>query len=180
MDEFVKYLEYKTKGELKKELIELYSTFDSVKDYYQSKITIKGQGVSIKVSDSKVIERNQQKIIEALNLDHNWQGGFDTEKVGKILSRIKSKSKIRDYIELSLVSIEECTDLANTYGGDFGEEFYLFFSKLYRDVLEQALKEGLEKEYQEKLKLLMENSFEGYGYQDDLEEIYLSFFGNDR
>ena len=169
MDNFIEYIHSKSKGELVEELKELYSSFEAVRTHYSLKS-------KDKKFDPKIIKKYETKISEALNLDGNWQGGFNIDKVDNILSRLNSKSNHKYYIELGIYSINECTELANAYGGDYGDEFYLYFIELYQNVNALIWEEGLENEYQMRLRILMEESFEGYGYQDELRDVYYNYF----
>ena len=77
-----------------------------------------------------------------------------------------------------MYALEECTNLANIYGGDFGEEFYNYFVGLYEIIVGQVWRKGLDIEYQKRLEIIMEESFEGYSYKDELREIYYNHYPN--
>ena len=34
-----------------------------------------------------------------------------------------------------LYAVEECTAIANEFGGDFGEDFYIYFEELFENVI---------------------------------------------
>ena len=165
MKELKKYLQLKTKQELEEELMKIYSDFELVKDHYDIKLG--GEKI-----DSKIIEKYQLRIHQALNPDSEWQGGFDIEKVEKILGRLNKKSNKKYYFEIAIYSIDECTKLANCYGGSYGEEFYLYFSGVFGELIQEIEKEGLKKEYRNRLKIVVNESFDGYSFQDDLKEIF--------
>lgn len=172
MREFLDYIRSKSKNELEEELEELFSKFSTIRKHYDFKLGI-SKTEKIK---SPNLKRYKTKIYQALNPDSNWQGGFDIEEVGKILLRLKNKGKIKSYLELGLYSLEECTGLANAYGGDYGEEFYNYFVELYKDMVKLMWAEGLELEYQIRVTDIMEQSFKGYDYQDDLRDIYNKYY----
>lgn len=172
MREFLDYIRSKSKNELEEELEELFSKFATIRKHYDLKLGI-AKTEEIKLPNLK---RYKTKIHQALNPDSNWQGGFDIEEVGKILFRLKNKAKIKYYLELGLYSLEECTGLANAYGGDYGEEFYKYFVELYHDLVKLLWAKGLELEYQIRITEIMEHAFRGYDYQDDLRDIYNKYY----
>jgi len=172
MDKFIEHIKSKSKEELEQELKELYSSFETIRVHYNFKFNEN----KTKINKSKNLEKYKTKINQALNFNHSWQGGLDIEKVDKILSRLNSESNIKFYFELGLHALEECTNLANIYGGDFGEEFYNYFVELYENIVSQTWKKGLDSEYQIRIKTIMEESFEGYDYKGDLREIYNDHF----
>lgn len=172
MRKFLNYIESKSKEELEEELKELFSRFVKIREHYNFKLD-ESKTEKVKAPNLK---RYKTKIHQVLNPDSTWQGGFDIEEVDKILSRLNNKAKIKYYFELGFYSLEECTGLANAYGGDFGEEFYNYFAELYEDLVRQVWDEGFESEYQSRIKGIMEESFEGYDYQDDLRDIYIRYY----
>lgn len=176
MKAFRKYIQSKNEEELKLELEELFSSFEIVRKHYHLKVS------SLEVNlntpeiffaiNQKEITKYKKKIISALHPNKNWEGGFDTEKVHEILSKLKSKSNSKYYIEIGLYSIEESSKLANLYGGDYGDEYYIYFAQLYANITHEIIKNCSEKEYFEWLKMLSEEAFEGFGYKDDLKDIF--------
>ena len=169
MKKFLKYIKSKTEEELRTELCELFSSFEIVKDHYNIKIS-QGQ------LDSKVLKKYQNKIREALQPDYEWHGGFDVDEVEEIVSKFNNNTSIQYYFELGMYAIEECNDLAEIYQGDFGDEFFVYFVELYENIIDQVLNLKIENKYKVRLKTLMENSFDGYDFQDDLRDIYQSKF----
>lgn len=100
------------------------------------------------------------------------QGGLDFEKVDSIVKQLNSDSTLKYYIEVSLHAIEECTSIANEYGGDFGDDFFIYFEELYDKVLELIVKKNLADEYKIRLKEIADYAFEGYGHYDQLQGTY--------
>jgi hypothetical protein len=176
MKEFRKYIKSKSKEELKLELEELFSSFETVREHYHLKIRsleLNSNTPEIfSVIDPKEITKYKKKIILALHPDENWEGGFDTEKVHGILSKLKSKSNSKYYIEIGLHAIEESTKLAKLYGGDYGGKYYIYFAELYENITQEIIKNCSENEYFEWLKMLSEEAFDGFGYKDDLEDTF--------
>ncbi len=165
MKDFSKYINTQNKEQLKQELKELYASFELVRDYYQIKLR-KG------TIDEKLLTKYKRQVTNALYSDDFGQGGFDVDKVDKITERLNSDSTFKYYIEVSLHAIEECTSIANDYGGDFGDDFYIYFEELYEAVLEVIVKKNLVDKYKIRLKEMADNACEGYGHYDQLQDTY--------
>jgi hypothetical protein len=172
MDKFIIYLKYKTKDELNLELKELYSSFENVRVHYDLKINQRKTTIK-----KKNLSTYKTKIQEALYPDDEWCCGFDIDEVDRILLLFNSESNIREYFELGLYALEEWNDLVDSYGGAFGDEFYDYFIALYHNIAAQVSKKGLKSTYQARFKKIMEESFEGYDYQDNLMDLYYSHIG---
>ena len=165
----MKLIQSKSKEELIKELLELYSSFENVRIHYQAKSNKRS-------FNPKSIKRYKNKINVALDFDDRWQEGLDFKAVDQILSIFNSNSNFEIYVELGLYALDFSSELANAYGGDYGEEFYIYFTSLYEDIVGQVCKQGLDEKYKDQLKTSMRESFEGYGFRDSLEEIYFNYF----
>ena len=165
MKDFSKYINAQDKEQLKQELKELYASFELVRDYYQIKLK-KG------VIDEKLLTKYNRQVTDALYFDEYGQGGLDVDKVDGIVKRLNSDSTLKYYIEVGLHAIEACTSIANDYGGDFGDNFFIYFEELYEDILVLIVKKNLVSEYRVRLKEIADAAFDGYGHYDQLQEEY--------
>lgn len=127
--------------------------------------------------DPKIVLQYKRKIIKTLHPDSEWKGGFNIYQVDKTIMKLNTKSNLNYYFEIGIYAIKECTLLAEYYGGDYGEEFYFYFEKLYEEIISQVCIENLENRYRDKLKEIMETAFEGYGYKDRLQDTYFNYLG---
>lgn len=165
MKEFLKHINAQNIEQLKKELQELYSSFELVRNYYH--IKLKQSGI-----DENLLSKYKDQVTKAIYPDKYMQGGLDFEKVDSIVKQLNSDSTLKYYIEVGLHAIEECTSIANEYGGDFGDDFYIYFEELYDKVLDQIVKKSLVDEYKIRLKEIADVAFEGYGHYDELQNTY--------
>ena len=117
----------------------------------------------------------EKKINEALYPNSEWQGGFDISEIDKIIKRVDRKKVLTDSIHWRLFALEQCNVLSDIYGGDYGEEFYDFFLSLYSKVVELIIKTNSIDLYRKKISEVVKKSFVGYGYQDELRELYENF-----
>jgi len=99
------------------------------------------------------------------------QDGLDIDKTISIIERLNTQLAVKYYIEVSLHAVEECTNIANEYGGDFGEAFFIYFEEVFQNAVTTILKEGFEKEYKIRLKEMVDSAFDGYGHYDQLQDI---------
>ncbi|MEM1123482.1 MAG: DUF6155 family protein [Bacteroidota bacterium] len=165
MKDFLRYINAQDKEQLRQELRELYSSFELVRNYYHIKL----QKAEI---DENLLSEYKGQVTKAIYPNKYMQGGLDFEKVDSIVKQLNSDSTFKYYIEVSLHAIEECTDIANEYGGDFGDDFYIYFEELYDKVLELIVKKNLTEEYKIRLKEIADCAFEGYGHYDQLQDTY--------
>lgn len=165
MESFNKFLDSLNHEALKKELGKLYMEIPAVKDYYEIKL-------SGNKSNQKILKKYQKKIDVALYPDDEFKGGFDLDKVDETLQKLKQTSHLRYYIETGIYAITQLSELANIYGGDFGEDFVIYFEELFEEVVGLSIKFGYGEEYKSSFKILTEMAFEGYGFNDQLNDIF--------
>ncbi|WKN41848.1 DUF6155 family protein [Tunicatimonas pelagia] len=170
MKAFLDHINSQGIEQLKSELRELYSSFEVVRNYY----LIKFSDTEI---DEKLLATYKDQITQAIYPNKYMQGGLDTEKVDNVIQQLNSHAIIRYYIEASLHAVEECTNIANEFGGDFGEDFYIYFEELFDDVVKVILKENIESEYQIRLQEIANSACEGYGHYDQLQDTLSKYFG---
>ncbi len=169
MKNFINYINSKSAEQLRGDLKELYSSFDLVKNYYQ--IKFKGREI-----DEKLLTKYKTKIRKALYPNARMEGGLDIKKIDIIIKELKSNTTIRYYIETCLYAIQECTAIANEFGGDFGEDFYIYFEELFENTLKIITHQRLEQEYESKLKIITNSAYNGYGHYDQLQDTLSKYF----
>lgn len=168
MKDFLKHINSLNIEQLKSELAELYASYDLVKNYYQ--IKLKNDGL-----DENVLKKYKDQITEAIYPNKYMEGGLNVEKVDAIIKQLNSDATFKYYIEASLHSIEECTSIANEYGGDFGDDFYIYFEELYEKIVELIVKRSFQEEYKIRLKEIADFACEGYGHYDQLQDVYKEY-----
>ncbi len=169
MKAFLDHIKSLESESLKSELRELYTSFEAVRNYYQIRFSNVGM-------DEQLLSTYQDQVTKAIYPNKHMQGGLDTEKVDSVVKELNSPSTIRYYVEISLFAVETCTDIANEYGGDFGENFYIYFEELFEDAIKAIFKEGFESEYQIRLKEIADSACDGYGHRDQLQDTFSEYF----
>ena len=165
---FLDYINAQETEQLKAELQELYASFELVRNYYQ----IKFNGTTV---DEQLLATYQDQVTQAIYPNKHMQGGLDTGKVESVVKQLESPATRRYFIEVGLHAVEECTRMANDFGGDFGEDFYIYFEELFERVIQVVLKEGLEGEYRVRLREMVNSACEGYGHYDQLQDTFTEY-----
>jgi len=165
MKDFSKYIKAQDKEQLQLELKELYVSFELVRDYYQIKLKY-GE------IDEKLLTKYNKQITTALYVNDHMEGGLDFNRVDEIVKKLNSDSTFKYYIEVGLYAVEECTCVANDYGGDFGDEFYIYFEELYEKIVELIVKKNLTSNYKIRLEEIAGAAFDGYGHYDQLQDTF--------
>jgi hypothetical protein len=162
------YLKNFSKDELIREILELSKTFGSVKDYYQ-----------IKLSPQKelLISEKYKKIIQ--------NEFFPTRGIGKARLSVAKKA-IVDFIKVSetptsvvdimLFYVEQGVKFTNAYG-DINEPFYESMEKMYEVAVECMSKHKIKEAFKERCRKIVEDTSDmGWGFYDNLEQLYRDAF----
>ncbi len=164
MKDFLDYINSRNIEQLRNELRKLYSSYELVRNYFDIK-TKKNGGV-----DKNLLKKYEGEITKAIYPNERMEGGLDIDKVDNIIKGLNSDSTVKYYIESSLFSIEECTNIANEFGGDFGEDFFIYFEALFENVIKIIINQGHESEYKVRLREIADSAFDGYGHYDQLQD----------
>lgn len=163
MLDFLNHIKTLDADQLRKELKELYSSYEVVRNYY----AIRQKGTAI---DKAVLEKYKTQITTALYPDKRMNGGHDYQQVEHILQQLNSDATVRYYIEAGLYAIEECTNLANEFGGG-DEDMFIYFEDLFEQIVKVVQKNGLESEYTVYCQEIARTAFDGYGHYDQLNDV---------
>lgn len=118
-------------------------------------------------------------ILDALNDEDSNQKPISISRDKKAISDYAKASGDKDgELELMVFFVERGNFLTVEYG-DFGEQFYDSMIAMFEKVVQRVKVGGadLEARYRERLSRIVESSDGiGYGYHDDLGDIYYSAF----
>ncbi|MEM6632259.1 MAG: hypothetical protein AAF694_21465 [Bacteroidota bacterium] len=155
--------------EVYKELEYLYQEFPVVRKYYKLKFSGKEYTDELK---QELVTRYQNKIDAAIFPNELFEGGLELDKVDRLLTSFKKKRQFQYFLEIGIYSIQQANVMAEMYGGDFGEDYYLYFEELYEELIEKASELGLSEEYKPMFHELAKSAFEGYGHYDQLNILF--------
>lgn len=157
----------KTKEALIDELVMLYKKLPEVKKYYEM---IETPVLEVLGQYKETIRR------EFYGTEKNSLPKVRLSVARKALNDFKKISKDSKLIlDLNLYYAECLAGFINDYGPD-DERFYDSAENLYAQVLKQAKKHDLLDEFQPRLYELHEKASDGWGFKDQLEEIYFDYF----
>ncbi len=163
-----KQLAQKTKDELIKEIATLCQTFPQVKEYY------KAQG-----DDIQDILKKYQGIIEQEFIEGKRRGlpkaRFSTAK--KAVKDFQKLTKNPELIaELMLTYVESISWFNEEYMPD-SEEFYVEPAEMFENVLGLLNEHNLLAKFEPRVRKIVNNATDGWGYQDDLQDRYEEMYG---
>ena len=158
---FEQYLRDSDKDLLIDDLRELFASQQGVRSYFTAKLG----------SNELLLKEYLERLIEAIYPDESMNGGMDYRKVDSILQELRTPTTTRQYVEVSLIGVEECSKIAHEFGGA-DEDFLVYFEDLFEEVLKLIKVNQWKSKYYIRLRQIIEAAFEGYGHHDQLSELY--------
>lgn len=165
-----KYLRDCPKEELISDVSKLIKRFPQVKDYYQLKLNPQVESE---------IARKYKKIIEDEFFPARGYGKARLSVAKKAISEYK-KVCITEIgmIDMMLFYVEQGVKFTNAYG-DIDESFYYSIEGIYEKAISEIIKTGLEETFEERCRKIVEDTSDiGWGFHDNLSEIYEKAFKN--
>ena len=163
-----RYLKHASREQLIVEITDLFSKFDVVRDYYQTKLSPE--------DDTQVIEK-YKAVIKNEFFPARGFGQARLSVARKAVSDYKkvcrSKASLAD---LMLFYVEMGVQFTNTYG-DIDEPFYDSMESMYKKAAEFIVENELEEAFERRCKGIVTDTKEmGWGFNDALEYIYEQHF----
>ena len=160
-------LSERSKQELLTEVTTLFLKFPQVKEYYTLQLCSDGQ--------EEILNKYKEKIRNEF---------FPKQGYGKARLSIAKKS-ISDFkkisqeplltIDLMLFYVDQGVEYTASYG-DIDGPFYLSMEKMYLNALKLAYQSKLLVAFEKKSNHIAQNACEGWGFKDQLSEIYYEFY----
>jgi hypothetical protein len=149
-------------------MITLSENFIVVQDYFDLKYKRK--------TKSSILKRYKGKIDNAIYPDYEFNEGLNIDLVEEIIEGFSNITpKIDCQIELELYTLEAGNKCANDLGGDFGEDYFIYFEELFEQTLNKYRKIKVSQKITEKIETILETAFDGYGHKDTLEDLWAEF-----
>jgi hypothetical protein len=162
---FEQYLRDSEKDSLINDLRELFASQQGVRSYFTAKLG----------SNELLLEEYRERLMAAIYPDEMMNGGMDGRKVDSILQELRTPTTTRQFVEVSLIGVEECSKIANDFGGA-DEDFLVYFEDLFEEVLHLIKVNQWKSKYDMRLRQIIETAFEGYGHHDQLSDLYSIHF----
>jgi hypothetical protein len=159
-----RYLKPRSREELVTDIVDLFTKFDSVRDYYHTKLTPENEAV--------VIEK-YKAVIKDEFLPTRGLGQARLSVARKAVSEYRKVSRSKaSLVDLMLYYVEIGVEFTNTYG-DIDEAFYESMGNMYKWAVGLIVGNELEELYESRCRRIVEDTSEiGWGFHDRLREIY--------
>ncbi len=166
------YLQQKTKEKLIEEIVDLFSKFKIVQDYYQSKSGTNENG--------EMLEKYKSLVTHEF-FPARGHGKARLSIAKKAVTDFKKISPSKTaLIDLMLHYVEMGVRFTNEYG-DIDEPFYNSMEGMYDKVLKLLLQEGIKQEFQQRCRrIVTDTDGIGWGFHDVLADMYQETFEQNR
>ena len=166
--ELEELLKIKSADELNTELITLFENFKVVQDYFDLKYKSR--------TKTSILKKYKKKIDKAIYPDWEFNDGLNIDLVEEIIEGFSNITPQLNYqIELELYALEAGNKCANNMGGDYGEDYYLYFEELFEQTLNKYKKVNASQKITKRIEAILETAFDGYGHKDTLEDLWAEF-----
>jgi len=164
------YLQNSSKEDLISDISELFKRFNSVKDYYQIKLSPQ--------AEAQVGEK-YKKIIADEFFPTRGLGRAKLAVAKKAVTEYKKVTKNPAGIaDIMLFYVEQGVKFTNAYG-DIDEPFYNSMESMYEKAVEWIIRYAMPDIFQERcLRIVEDTSDIGWGFHDNLSDIYSDAFNN--
>ncbi len=162
------FLDAKNRQELVQLVQELFERSQEVQDYFEVLITR---------DDRPFLKKAKEDIIKALYPDERGRGGLKIKDVDRAIRNFEFISpKLDSVVQLRLFALEEASGLADEYGGDFGDDYYIFFEDMFENLLQLLFQENKLGVYEHRIKSTIAGATDVYGHYDNLMDAYQEFY----
>ncbi|NQU83559.1 MAG: hypothetical protein HQ536_02510 [Parcubacteria group bacterium] len=159
-----------SKKDIVKHVGEIYKKFPQTQEYFQSIMTVEGE--------EELLEKYKKIIKEEFFPSRGWpRDFFSLSKAKKAISQFKKLAeKPQNVADIMLYYTEIGVEFTNEYG-DIDENFYLSMETIADNAAKLIQKHGMEKIFSDRFeKIVRDTSGIGWGFHDELGEIYEEYF----
>ena len=159
-----RYLKPRSREELVADIVDLFTRFDSVRDYYHTRLA---------PEDDAVVIEKYKAVIKNEFLPTRGVGQARLSVARKAVTEYRKVSRNKaSLVDLMLYYVEIGVEFTNTYG-DIDEAFYEGMGNMYKWAVELILNNELEELYERRCRRIVENTTGiGWGFHDWLRDIY--------
>ena len=165
-----RFLKPRSREELVTDIVDLFTKFDSVRDYYHTRLA---------PEDEAVVREKYKAVIKNEFLPTRGLGKARLSVARKAVSEYRKVSRSKaSLVDLMLYYVEIGVEFTNTYG-DIDDAFYESMGNMYKWAVELIVGNEIEELYEKRCRRIVEEtSGIGWGFHDRLEEIYEENFGH--
>ncbi len=157
-----------SKEELINDIADLFKRFEMVQDYYQVKLS---------ATEAPEVGAKYRKIIENEFFPARGFGKARLSVAKKAIADYRKISKTAAGVaDIMIFYVEQGVKFTCAYG-DIDEAFYNSMASMYEQAVKWILKHQLQSLFEARCaKIVADTSGIGWGFPDDLEEIYATAF----
>ena len=172
ISELKKHLSIASKKELEAQIAELFKCSEFVKDYYMLKYDSE--------YELEILEKHKE-VIKHEFFPRRGHGKARLSVAKKGISEFKKLSKDKSNIaDIMLFYVEIGVDFTNSYG-DINETFYVSMENMYESLLKYIVTNELVDKFSVRCqKIVKDTEGMGWGFHDQLYDLYHSFVGKDK
>lgn len=168
------YLKSKSQEELVKQIIELFTRFDQVKDFYNIRL-------NPNLRDFPIQQKYKEEIKNAIfpQSESDFRNTPNLGKAEKVISDYKRVAASNSgIIEIYLYYVQTVIHFINEFG-NIDEDFYESMELKFEAALKLIIKDGLEDIFMEDCKrIIYDAEGIGYGSFDELNYNFEQYFKN--
>jgi len=158
-----RYLKPRSREELVADIVDLFTRFDSVRDYYHTRLA---------PEDEAVVIRKYKAVIKNEFLPSRGFGQARLSVAKKAISEYRKVSRSKaSLVDLMFYYVEMGVEFTNLYG-DIDAAFYEGMGNMYERAVKLVVANELEESYETRCRTIVEEtSGIGWGFHDRLRDI---------
>lgn len=167
--ELKQYLNTQSKEQLIAEIRDLFSKFDSVKDYYQSRFETETESAEVNAKYKRIIKDEffPERGFGKGRLSVAKKGISDYKKVST--SEFGIADVMLYYVE---IGVEYTVEF-----GDIDETFYNSMERMYASAVKYIDEREMQYQFEERCRKIVDDTSDiGWGFHDNLGDIYAEYF----
>ena len=159
-----RYLKPRSREELATDIVDLFTRFDSVRDYYHTRLA---------PEDETFVIEKYKTVIKNEFFPARGLGQARLSVARKAVSEYRKVSRSKaSLVDLMLYYVEVGVEFTNTYG-DIDDAFYEGMGNMYKWAVELIVGNELEELYERRCRRIVEDTSDiGWGFHDRLIDIF--------
>jgi Family of unknown function (DUF6155) len=164
------YLKTCPRQELINHIADLFTKFDSVRDYYEARLS---------PEDDAAVREKYKEVIKNEFFPKRGFGDARLSVARKAVSDYKKVSKSKEGLaDIMLYYVETGVEFTTAYG-DIDEPFYNSMESMYKRAAEFIVEHELRDVFERRCRrIVAATSDMGWGFHDGLSDLYEEYFGS--
>jgi hypothetical protein len=164
-----KELQLLTKAQLTEQILELYNTYKSVKEYYEHYLNPQGE--------KELMEKYKAIIVKEFFPKSNRIGRTRFSVAKKAITDFRALHPSPELLADVMVTLPEMACQFTYDYGDMGESFYTSVANNFEAALKFLKKEDLLNKFKSRCENCVTNSkWCGYGFKDEMKDLFGEYY----